>query len=509
MPPSITTSFQWHPHVHEQWAEERLHFWFLKYQSIYNRQKYVEEVEARFDELGIHSYTVYELTGGYDLMVRAWVPYSLRGAELNAVLYGMDNVTQAHNFKVLDIKRHWPWRDRSNGSYEIRTPEGVDMTAGFASRDLITLNAVSKQAILSQTPNSNGATAELDDLKRKDVLALLREYEDASMLVRPKYRSKGIKFVVLIASPPNDPKTLGNVSEEIARWLDAASRRGTLNEASLYFGQGMEESRHLILARVPHHRYHEVSERLLEPINRMAAISTATRTVTYTVPTPKFVAHREVFPVSLAEAPLVPEDGRELLEREESQTFEVKGSGLVNLERWIKGDGEWSEEPKILDGIAQAVVALLNSNGGIVVLGALEEADFPEDSDPHARLGDYLDLQIGQYLCFGVDREMKKRKGWDPYVRHLRRQLLQRIGGGSDFWLPPFEKREVVSLRGETKTLVAIPVPEPDEWFWLNGKDFAIRRGPESPKLKGPEVQIYMRVMGERGGWRSTSGRSN
>ena len=494
-------SFQWHPQVHERWAEERLHFWFFKYRSIYDRGKYVQALEERFEELGIHSYTIYELTGGYDLMARIWVPNGIRGIRLRDELESLDKVVIADNFKVQETHRHWPWRDHRNGSYELLTPNAVDMTAGLVSQDLVTLNAVSRQAMVAQRPIAT--TEPLRGAKRKEALELLKDYEAAKMLVRPKYRRRGIKFIVLVTSQRRDRERVAMITSEIESRLDRASRVNALNEASLYSGEGVDESRHLILARVPHTRYHEVSKRLLEPINKMVAMH-ATRTVTYNVPTSRFVSHREIFPVSLPSPPDVPDDVEELFERDESQTFEVKGSGLVNLDRWVNQRGKLTESDKVTDSLAKAVVALLNSNGGIVLLGALEEKDFPEDGNGPRRFGAYSDIRIGNYLCVGVDREVRKRRGWDPYVRHLRRKLLEQIGGGSEFWIKPFEKRTITTRDGERRTLVAVPVLEPDEWFWLRGRDFVVRRGPECETLNGPEMTVYMRVTGERGGWRSS-----
>jgi hypothetical protein len=43
---------------------------------------------------------------------------------------------------------------------------------------------------------------------------------------------------------------------------------------------------------------------------------------------------------------------------------------------------------------------------------------------------------------------------------------------------------------------------------WLKkgkARDFVVRRGPECETLSGPEMTVYMRVTGERGGWRASS----
>ncbi len=502
MPTSTNISpFQWHPLVHERWGKERLHFWFLRYSSIYDRGKYVQGLEALLSELDILSYTIYELTGGYDLLARAWVPHTVRTADLTDRMYGLDKVDDAQHFRVQATYRHWPWRQRHNGSYDIRKPEPLDIDAGPLSRDIAILNVVAARAAACKGSSGRVTVPSVDTkaLKRQEVSALLRQYEASNLLIRPRYRHKGVKFVILVTSQRGNPEQLNILTSEISRILDTASSRGSLNEASLYFGQGFDTGRYLILARVPYLRYHDLSEYVLVPINRLMGI-VATRTFTYGMATPSFVAHRELLPVEEPDTPEIPEDPMEMLSQEESHTFEVKGSGLTNLDRWIKGGGKHADDDHTTGQLARALVSLLNSAGGIVLLGALEEAKYPEEDD-EGRLGDYADLRMGNYLCLGIDQEMKRRGGWDSYVRHLRQKLLKQIGGGSDFWIGPFEKRPVKTPDGRTRTLLGIPVRQPDEWFWFDNDAFVVRRGPESERLSGKDAADYMRVMGPRGGF--------
>ena len=494
-----TRSFQWHPAVHERWGNERLHFWFLQYESIYDRKTYVRKLEDLFFELGICSYSIYELTGGFDLLARVWIPNTLRTEIFEERLYGVGQVHQAHRFKVRDTFRHWPWRIRENGRYDIRRPEPLALDADPLSRDITTLNAANRDAIISERPREVEPAANCK-VSKKELSSLLRQYESTSLLVRPTYRNRGIKFVVLVTSQSGKPEELSIITSKISETLDAACRRGTLNEASLHFGEGFEKVRYLILARVPYAKYHEVIDQLLTPINRLVGV-VRTRTFTYTISTPGFVAHREQLPVPEREFPEIPTDAREMLSWEESEEFEVKGSGLTNLARWINEGGPFTESDQSVTRLARAVASLLNTKGGLVLLGALEEAKFPDESGKRKRLGDYAEIRVGNYLCIGVDREMKRKGGWDAYVRHLRAKVLKQIGPGADFWVGEFEKRKVVTPDGNSRTLVVIPVLKSEEWFWLDGDVFIVRRGPESTRLKGKEANDYQRVMGIRGGW--------
>jgi hypothetical protein len=494
--------FQWHPTVHERWGNERLHFWFLKYRSIYDRNKYVQKLEDLFEELGILSFTIYELTGGYDLLARMWIPHTVKTGELEERLYDLDQVEEAQHFRVLDTYRHWPWRDRSEGGYDVLQPLPVRVDAGPLSRDLILLNSVSEH-LSPNSGNGNGSKGISQRVNRKEISALLRQYESDRLLIRPNYRNRGVKFAVMVTSQRGRPGQVKAITTEISGILDRACKRGSLNEASLYFGHGLETGRYLILARVPYLKYHDVSEHLLVPINKLMSI-VATRTFTYGIATAGFVARREVLPVEEPDTPPVPEDVMEMLAEEESQTLEVKGSGLTNLDRWIKHGGKHADDERSVVQLSRAIASLLNAAGGVVLLGALEEAKYPKEEDKHNHLGSYAGLRLGNYLCLGIDKEMARKGGWDPYVRHLRKKITKRIGGGSDFWIGPFEKRTVETPDGETRTLLAIPVGQPDEWFWLDRDAFVVRRGPESKRLSGKEMTEYMRVMGPRGGFRPT-----
>ncbi len=461
----------------------------------------MRKLEELFEELKILSYTIYELTGGYDLLARVWVPHTVRTGDLEECLYRLDQVEEAQHFRVLDTYRHWPWRDRADGGYEILQPPPVRVDAGPLSRDLILLNGASEHVSpISKNGNGNNGTTRAN---QKEISALLRQYEGDRLLIRPTYRNRGVKFAVLVTSQRGRPDQVEAITTEISDILDKACKRGSLNEASLYFGQGLETGRYLILARVPYMRYHDVSEHLLVPINKLMGI-VATRTFTYGIATAGFVARREALPVEEPDTPPVPKDPMEMLIEEESQTLEVKGSGLTNLDRWIKQGGKHADDERTVIQLSRAIVSLLNSAGGVVLLGGLEEAKYPKEDDAHNRLGDYDGIRLGNYLCLGIDREMERKGGWDPYVRHLRKKLLKRVGGGSDFWIGPFEKRTVITPDGTTRTLLAIPVGQPDEWFWLDQDAFVVRRGPESKRLLGKEMTEYMRVMGPRGGFRHT-----
>jgi len=232
----------------------------------------------------------------------------------------------------------------------------------------------------------------------------------------------------------------------------------------------------------------------------------STRTRSYDMVAAEFASHRELLPTTISEPPEIPDDVRALLAEDESQTFEVKAAGLTNMDRWIKGDGRQVETKDAIRRVGRAIVALLNTDGGVVLLGALEETKFPKGEDRHGRLRARSALRVGSFLAVGVDHEIERRGGWDPYVLHLRRQLLHRIGEDAGFWVEQFEKRLVKVSNSDVRTLVAIPVRKPDRWFSLDGEEFIVRRGPESVKLDQSEIQQWIRVTGPRGGWRTPAG---
>ena len=180
---------------------------------------------------------------------------------------------------------------------------------------------------------------------------------------------------------------------------------------------------------------------------------------------------------------------KKLVSRDESENLEFKASLSLDVKRLLLGDGARSSRAGLEDdGALRSIVAMLNSKGGEVVIGVLEQADFSSvDKQRLERL-----LRIEDKLIIGLEPEYDK-KGWDSYHRRLTELIESRIG-------PEVLDQELVEVArltardGESDSVYDIcrVFVQPSETRqYLNGEHFYIRRGNKTERLKGPEIDRY------------------
>jgi len=171
------------------------------------------------------------------------------------------------------------------------------------------------------------------------------------------------------------------------------------------------------------------------------------------------------------------------LEKDEGKNLEFKGSLLVNLNRYLKGDGKSVEEEEILkDGVLKTVVAFLNTDGGDIVIGVLEKNKFEDaDEEKIAECPEYKDK-----IILGIDVEYRKDE-WDGYLRRLVSFIEKRI---SDEIIDS-ELVEIKKIRHENKEVCLINVSPSDSKQFLDGKEFYIRRKNKTVLLEGPAIDNY------------------
>src|SRR4051812_44958174 len=74
--------YVWHHRMHEDFAQERMAFVQLKFEPTYHRDWALQQLRSAFRETHVVSYTVWELFGDVDLLIRLWLPPSLSMKEL-------------------------------------------------------------------------------------------------------------------------------------------------------------------------------------------------------------------------------------------------------------------------------------------------------------------------------------------------------------------------------------------------------------------------------------------
>src|SRR4051812_4470577 len=135
---------QWHPVVHEQWAEERLVFWRLGFNPTYRREEVLEALDVISRRYGITAVTVYEVFGGYDLLWRVWVPKAAvlgegdRDIKRTLPIFDLE---MCDHFEVDSILRHWFWSEREDPSdFERPRSHEVELDPKPAANKLIRIN---------------------------------------------------------------------------------------------------------------------------------------------------------------------------------------------------------------------------------------------------------------------------------------------------------------------------------------------------------------------------------
>jgi hypothetical protein len=449
-------ALQWHPDAHHAWAGEQLYFVRLAFSPVYRRARIRTGIEKVLAEHAIRSFVAYEVLGLHDVILRLWLPNStthqaflgsLR-TELRTVHLNSSDV-----FVSLRQERNWLW-ETGNGVLVTPDPER-----------------------LQEGPPT---VAELQSLYADE--NLLNELEAAN-LVRVLPKNEGVKFFMVLPAPQQlSDESLEAVYTQVGEALDQAE----LSEYSLYVGQGFASAAALVVGRIPFERFHDIGDRLSGEILRRLTDTLSVRTYTFPVSSETFLCYGEEVPGTETSIEANLEAPIELLLTErENRWAEIKASAYVPLDPLFKS-GQWIDRPNTdpAKAFPRAVVSLLNTEGGTVVLGALEDDKYPED-DVREHFGDCP--ARGSYLCLGLDREIAEDQ--DAFELRLRNSLAARIRPD------PVNRFEVEFANIDDRMLVMLRVKRcRDAWFYLDGNEFVIRDGNQSRTLEGHEMDRYRKT---------------
>lgn len=419
-----------------------------------------------FTERSVNSFAVYDTTGLYDLLLRTWIPSLTTQNDFESCLrkhLAPLNLQRIDVFAVSEHIMHWVWDDGNGG---IRIPSDETLQKQFQDSKLAKFN--------------DGQFTEDQFVKARDV-NLLEEMPFTD----------GVKFSIMI--PPSETATY-RASEAIeVRLCQILINAENVQEKSLYHGLGFAQF--LIVGRVPYDHYFAIFDELVNPIVESGAHDfLGVRTYTQINAAKDFVAFQEQIPTR-SELSLVSANITELLSQDESMLFEVKGSALVDLKRWLHSNEAKSVEPSrriTMDEFLKPIVGMLNAEGGHILIGAIEHERYPNISE---KLKSYP--THGKFTCVGIELDTQKND-WDWYLRNLREYVTRHITPSCSFWVT-IDKREVENV---PVCLISINAPT-DQYFYLvedlkkpNNATFCVREDNSTRILGGVEADQYKRSRG-------------
>lgn len=458
--PNVDMRWQWHPELRERWAGERLSFWRLTFPT-YQKATMVERLEEVMRRVGVQAYAVYELFGGYDILLRTWLPTTQKVFEAAFHDVFQDSGIVIEELLVTEIVTHWPWVEDDGA---MRGLDDIALADRLPNGDIARINA--------GLPLTEAA-----------------RYQERG-LIAPLWHSQGIKFIVLVgASRHPMASAAANHLRDTLLGIVREADDDVFTEKSIYKGLGF--CAYLILGRVRNDSFHRIGRDIIDPINEVIAPETfGARTTTFTMSTEDFLSFSEKMPLD-EETPRQ-RSAAEWLEDDEGQHLEVKGSSFANLNRWFKSD-----EPKppmdavAEDSLLKAITGLLNAEGGAIVIGALESKRYRDI----AQLADVP--EIGPHLVIGLHAELGGRGwDWDKYELALRNILQNRIDEDPnpyvDFHRDGIDARPVcvLSLREPRRSLTSAT------WFYHSAADerhcrFWVREGNRTREKVGPDIDRY------------------
>ncbi len=461
----------WHSRTHKDWGKERLYFWRLRFRPTYPRADVERELHTLFTEERIGSYTVYETFGDWDLLVRLWLPATLGAQDFKNLLaerLGRFNLSHDDSFEVDSVLRHWVW-----GESEPASP--------------------SDDRMRHAPPPDRQITEVNEGHPCRELVTKL----SSENLVREVRRSDGIKFAMIVTAPVNDlpldqrPRAQSTLKEIVDRAAD-------VEERSLYHGHGF--GAFLILGRVAYRNFDAIRDQLADPIAKEIGTGwIGARTYTMIVASWEFLAFRDELPLAreLSDEEIGIE---EALSRPEYERVEVKGSAFIDYKVFFVKNGQRVKNQNITHSVLKAVTGLLNTDGGTLVIGALEPNRFV---DVEKMLNGTP--RRGEYACVGIENDWGTGKGagWDSYQRHLSDLIKKHIEPLATTWIMiDFEQIE-------HRHLARIVVNRPDDqWYYLHRLDdkgrftedqqFWVRHGGSTINLQGPDADEYKRVRRRR-----------
>jgi hypothetical protein len=418
-------TYMWHHEIHSRIANEQLVFLLAGYDPVYKRQRVLDEAKRVLKDLGIRSYSLWELIGEHDLMIQAWLPRGIHADDLTARLgdgttggIAVDTLAMA----VDSYASHWMWHD-------------------------ITLEGVESQIRVQDYSALNAAWVPP---------ARIRDYRIAGFIHEtPKTRS--IKFFIRITTPH---KATSRVIEK--QILEMAQKLST--DGPITHGVTMKVSggaSYLVTGRLPLKNFDAIAEVVQARFSESGVLEMLRcRTVTHiSALYAPLVRSEQLLPVPTADVTQKPSESdiEQWLKENESDDLEFKASAFTDIDYAVGRKDKSRARAEQTHEVAKAVVGMLNASGGTVIIGVAELDKYAKEELLHV----YPEgEQLKARLVIGIDSELPRSGGWDAYQRSLANGLRKAIEGEIDGWVKFHE------VKVHSRTLCVIRIRRPSKWYY-------------------------------------------
>lgn len=190
------------------------------------------------------------------------------------------------------------------------------------------------------------------------------------------------------------------------------------------------------------------------------------------------------FPLVMKEEKDTNIDFEELIKSTENTNLEYKGSLSLDLNRLFKGDRLKSFNTNIaIEGVLRSICGFLNTAGGNLVIGILENDKFTEEEIKAHNCG--VENLEGR-LLIGINNEYKSN-GWDGFLLKITELISSHINPEViDLGLVKIECESINSL-----DFCRIQVKKSENKQYLDKEHFFVRRENKTDELKGPEIDSF------------------
>lgn len=172
-----------------------------------------------------------------------------------------------------------------------------------------------------------------------------------------------------------------------------------------------------------------------------------------------------------------------LLAQPEGAKLEFKASLSIDLRNFLCGNGQLQRQPRLVNEALKEIVALLNSEGGHLVLGVLEPSRF--DRPDAERLSAFPPSPNGMRVC-GINLEYNQH-GWDSYSTRLI-ELVESHIGPQPFYNGWIDVRRI-EFKGKDVAVVALGRATSAQY--LDKTEMYVRIGSHTRKLEGRDIVSY------------------